>query len=365
MPNDLDRLAVPHVLRKFAEMHLGADRPLHRIAGMLALDKIAERVPVAELARCALALRRAAPTDRALWQKTAPFLNNNVPGWHWTMVNDTPRNDAYACAIKSHVLPGMRVLEIGTGSGLLAMIAARAGAEHVWTVEKNPVMATVARECIEANGLSHQITVIDGKSTDLPEGSAVPRCDILLHEILSGTVLSEGVIPAVAHAREALLVPGAPLLPERVRAIGSLTSENPANQYLVDEISGFDLTTLGLLGPSSLYLGDGPPTSSLSDAVVMAEFDLNATPANAHGRWEIELTATAAGEAHGLAQWLGFSFPDGADFEALNPISNWGRFFRPFGRSLSVSPGDEIRLEVEHGPDWLAIGLASGSERAC
>jgi tetratricopeptide (TPR) repeat protein len=53
-----------------------------------------------------------------------------MPQWHFAMMNDSLRNDAYEAAIRRAVA-GRRVLDIGTGAGLLALMAAAAGAESV------------------------------------------------------------------------------------------------------------------------------------------------------------------------------------------------------------------------------------------
>jgi type III protein arginine methyltransferase len=79
-------------------------------------------------------------------------LEKAVPPWHFAMMNDVPRNSAYEEAIR-RVAPGRSVLDIGTGAGLLAMMAARAGAKWVVSCEQTPWIAAKAREVVAANGV--------------------------------------------------------------------------------------------------------------------------------------------------------------------------------------------------------------------
>lgn len=62
------------------------------------------------------------------------ILSHRIAGFHGPMLRDKLRNAAYAAAITA-LAPGRTVLDIGTGSGLLAMLAARAGAQHVYGCE--------------------------------------------------------------------------------------------------------------------------------------------------------------------------------------------------------------------------------------
>lgn len=94
------------------------------------------------------------------------------------MVNDRDRNDAYDQAITRAVQQKNRahaqssepinVLDIGSGSGLLAMTAARAGADQVTTVEADIVLARVTKKVIPANGMNGKIDSIHNRSTNIP-----------------------------------------------------------------------------------------------------------------------------------------------------------------------------------------------------
>ena len=95
---------------------------------------------------------------------------NRVPQWHIPMMNDNERNNAYLRAINSAIKGNEYVLEIGTGSGLLSMMADDAGAQKVVTCEVSQPIAEAAKRIIALNGYSDRIDVINKKSTQLIVG---------------------------------------------------------------------------------------------------------------------------------------------------------------------------------------------------
>jgi predicted RNA methylase len=76
------------------------------------------------------------------------------------MINDTGRNVFYKAAIEQSVR-GKVVCDIGTGTGLLSILAAKAGAKKIYAVEMDPGRADYARRMFDRLGLSDTIEVIN------------------------------------------------------------------------------------------------------------------------------------------------------------------------------------------------------------
>lgn len=117
-------------------------------------------------------------------------------GYHQRMLADVRRLDAYERAIRALVKPGDVVLDIGTGTGVLAMLAARRGARKVYAVESMSVVE-VARDLVAANGLQHIVEVIHD---DLTLMSPREPVDLIIGDFLGTFLVDDGMLPAVAVA---------------------------------------------------------------------------------------------------------------------------------------------------------------------
>jgi len=153
---------------------------------------------------------------------------------HIRMLNDTRRTQAFMEALAETVQPGDVVLDIGTGTGVLAMMAARSGARMIYAVEREPNMASLAEQLFEKNRLHDRIRIIRGKSAEieLPE-----KADVLVAEIVGNDPLAEGILPATNDALQRLLKPEARLIPGRLKiyALPLTVPKSFLEQYLFKE----------------------------------------------------------------------------------------------------------------------------------
>jgi len=133
---------------------------------------------------------------------------------HEEMLKDTVRTRTYQRAIMDNPMDfkDKIVMDIGAGTGILSIFAARAGAKHVYAIEFAEI-AIFAREIIKRNGLEDKITVIKGKMEEIT--LPVPQVDIIISEWMGYFLLYESMLDSVLWARDKYLVPGGKMLPDR------------------------------------------------------------------------------------------------------------------------------------------------------
>ncbi|XP_023027368.2 arginine methyltransferase 7 [Leptinotarsa decemlineata] len=139
------------------------------------------------------------------------------------MLHDTERNQLYEKALKDAIDrthakgKNANVLDIGTGTGLLSMMAARNGADSVIACEAFKPMSDCALKIIELNGFQDRIRVIPKRSTDLTVGEGGDlreRCNILVTEVFDTELIGEGALSTFSHAHKNLLERDSIVVPE-------------------------------------------------------------------------------------------------------------------------------------------------------
>ncbi|XP_030060154.1 protein arginine N-methyltransferase 7 isoform X2 [Microcaecilia unicolor] len=130
------------------------------------------------------------------------------------MLHDRDRNEKYYMGIRTAVgrvkARGQKaiVLDIGTGTGLLSMMAVNAGADFCYGIEVFKPMADVAVKIVEKNGFSDKIKIINKHSTEVtvgPDGDIKSRANILVTELFDTELIGEGALPSYEHAHKHLM----------------------------------------------------------------------------------------------------------------------------------------------------------------
>ena len=141
--------------------------------------------------------------------------------WHRDMLADRHRVESFWRVLSEAVGPDDIVVDIGTGTGLLALMAARAGASRVYAIERGDIIE-LARDIARRNGLDDRIEFVrgDSRQVDLPE-----RADLVIGEVVGSLGVDEEIIDIFGDARRRFLKSGGRLLPDSLDLIAAPTEE--------------------------------------------------------------------------------------------------------------------------------------------
>jgi protein arginine N-methyltransferase 1 len=162
------------------------------------------------------------------------------------MPQDEVRTRAYMNAIEQnrHLFKDKVVLDVGCGTGILSMFAARAGAKRVIGIECSSIMDQ-AQVIVERNGFADRITLVKGKveEVELP----VDQVDIIISEWMGYFLLYESMLDTVLYARDKWLVSGGIMLPDKavlnVCAIEDAAYKSEKIDFW-DSVYGFDMRVI-------------------------------------------------------------------------------------------------------------------------
>lgn len=172
---------------------------------------------------------------RYLAQPLIPFIQPDI---HAVMINDKVRTSTYAHFILTNpiLFRDAVVLDVGCGTGILSLFAARAGARRVISVDASDI-ALKAEKIVKVNGFEDIITVVRGKveSITLPEG--IDKVDIIISEWMGYALLYESMLDSVLVARDRFLKPGGVMAPSECKMVLGLCD---ATEIYKDRIGFWD-----------------------------------------------------------------------------------------------------------------------------
>ncbi|KAL0727736.1 hypothetical protein Bca4012_023829 [Brassica carinata] len=237
------------------------------------------------------------------------------------MLNDTRRNRAYRLAIEKTITEPCHVLDIGAGTGLLSMMAARAMGgtcdSMVTACESYLPMVKLMRKVLHKNGLTKNVNLFNKRSDELVVGSDIAsRADVLVSEILDSELLGEGLIPSLQHAHDMLLVDNPKTVPYRATTYCQLVESTflcNMHDLQSNEAGMPDGVRLVPPGLESLFGIKSQQYSMhvdaiekdiklLSEPVKIFEFDFWKRP-ESNGELDVHIEATNEGSVHAIISW--------------------------------------------------------------
>lgn len=289
------------------------------------------------------------------------------------MVADRPRTEAFAKAIAEVVKPGDVVIDLGAGSGILSIFAAKAGAKKVIAVERSN-MAHLARELIKQNGLEDIIEVFHGDAADLklPE-----KADVLISEWLGHLAYVEGMFRSVMTTRDAWLKPSGKMIPA---SVDLLLAPIEDKELYYDYGPGFwqkkDLYGINFEGFTQRELDLGHANQLninkkflLSNGLTFHQLDTKtAQPGDEWGHGTLTFKMPRSCEVTGFIGWFSTMLSPNVvlDTSPLAPTTHWVQTHFPFpvqkledGAELVVKYSTD---EAYEGPRLMEMILKSNGQ---
>ena len=291
---------------------------------------------------------------------------------HRWMLRDRQRLRAFEAAITAVVKPGHVVLDLGAGSGILSLLAARAGAARVYAVERTPV-ARLARQIAARNGFAQVIKVAEG---DMQHVTLPEPVDVIVSEWLGTIGVDENLLYPVLLARDRWLKPGGTMLPRRV--VARVAAAHLATVCEVDYLRtaplGFDLSDLAESSVHDLLSRRYQVRSENLATPVQDLWHTDTAHASLqealnHHHAELTLEVTRAGCINALVAWFNAELAPGVQLSNAPeaPETHWGQLCLPLDDEIEVVVGSQIELRLACVPRvpglsdlWWSIRINSG-----
>jgi protein arginine N-methyltransferase 1 len=270
-----------------------------------------------------------------------------------SMIDDKVRMDPYVYALKAAVGPDSVVLDIGTATGIHALLACKFGARKVYAIEPGEAIH-LAQDVARANGYGDRIEFIGGLSTQvsLPEAA-----DVIVSDLRGVLPLFGSHIPSIIDARQRHLAPGGLLIPKGDTLWAALVEARYVYKELVrpwESPYGLSMEAAREIVLNSWSDSNTDTIRSanlLTEPQLWAALDYATIESPNVGRSKMTYKAGRDGRAHGWLIWFDAEIAEGITFSngpaADKMASVYGRGFFPLLEPVSVSKGDAISLAIQ------------------
>ncbi|KAI0949561.1 type I protein arginine N-methyltransferase Rmt1 [Taiwanofungus camphoratus] len=232
-------------------------------------------------------------------------------GIHEEMLKDTVRTGSYRNAIinNPHLFKGKTVLDVGCGTGILSMFAAKAGAKHVVGIDMSNIIDQ-ATKIVEANGFKDTITLVKGKLEDVP--LPITEFDIIISEWMGYFLLYESMLDTVLLARDRYLKPGGMIFPDNATLFLAAIEDSEYKEEKInfwDNVYGFDYSCIKDIALREPLVDTVELKAVVTDPCMIKHINLlTAKKEDLVFTAPFSLTATRNDYVHAFLAWFDISF---------------------------------------------------------
>lgn len=272
---------------------------------------------------------------------------------HKSMLRDQARTAAYIAAIAEVVKPGAVVVDLGTGTGILSLAAARAGAGKVFAFERARIVE-LARRNFTANFPAASIEVIAADSRAYGERGGF--ADVLVSEWLGVHALQENMLSAVIDARRRFLRPPGIMVPYRVGLWLAPLRTNARRAMDVDDwrapFFGFDLSEIARLSAEDPLNFTVHPSCVIGQGQEGLGLDMRQVEDRPLYRLHGSFAFPAAETVEAICGWFTAELAPRVrlDTSPFAPRTHWEQAIYPFAEPIGVAAGETLSLSIDVEP---------------
>lgn len=281
---------------------------------------------------------------------------------HEEMLKDEVRTCSYRDAIMENAaqFEGKVVMDVGCGTGVLSMFAARAGAAHVIAIECSGI-AKQARQIIADNGFADRITLLNCKVEDVGElPGGIEKVDIIISEWMGYFLLYESMLDTVIYARDRWLAEGGLLLPDQATLYVAALEDG---EYMAEKIGywdnvyGFNMRAIKEIAMLEPLVDTVEGAAVISNAVPVLHLDLmSCTVADLRFGAAFELTFARNDNCHAIISYFDCGFtrlrrPVVFTTSPLAPYTHWKQTVFYLEAPITACKGERINGQIECAPN--------------
>jgi SAM-dependent methyltransferase len=289
---------------------------------------------------------------------------------HKLMLQDVVRTTAYDEAIRAVVKPGLRVIDFGTGTGVLAIFAARAGAAHVDAIERTAIVEH-AKVIASRNGHSD----IAFHRADHRDFAPDAPADVIVSEWMGHFVFFESMLEPLITLRERWLKPGGIMIPSRIVLRAALVTDDSIFEdgaFLEHSPYGIDFGPIADLPLRQSRMIDIEAEQLQFPWIELGSLDMQSVrecPAELHGTIAVPASTTV----YGIVGWFDAYLTEDVVLSTApdQPLTHWRPIFFPLPEPFDCEPERPVSIaivppkNVETGEPTWAWRITDGARTLC
>ncbi|PWN30441.1 S-adenosyl-L-methionine-dependent methyltransferase [Jaminaea rosea] len=278
------------------------------------------------------------------------------------MLKDEVRTLSYRNAIinNPHLFKGKTVLDVGCGTGILCMFAAKAGAKRVIGVDMSNIIDQ-AKVIVEKNGFGDVIHLVKGKLEDVDLGLGPDgKVDVIISEWMGYFLLYESMLDTVLDARDKYLAPGGILMPDTATLYLSAVEDQEYKDEKIgfwDDVYGFDYSCIKDIALKEPLVDTVELKAVVCDPAKVLHLDLaTCTKADLTFNNNFTMRASRNDYVHAFLGWFDIGFekchkPVRFSTGPHSRYTHWKSTVFYIPGALMLSQGQEIKGSLKVAPN--------------